>query len=132
MPDVEKKQRAANETLDEIRAEDKKKKRKAAITGDKKFSKGGNASRKSRAERVEESLKALAEADDELDFVSLGNAAVASPFTSRKTSVRCCRDILQQGRCALVTMLQIYKILGVNCLVTALVLTALHQAGVKQ
>jgi cation-transporting ATPase 13A1 len=29
-------------------------------------------------------------------------------------------------------MLQIYKILGVNCLVNALVLTKLHMHGVKQ
>ena len=53
-------------------------------------------------------------------------------LAARKTSIRCCKDILQQGRCTLVTMIQIYKILGVNCLVTALVLTKLHQAGVKQ
>lgn len=77
-------------------------------------------------------LQALAEAEDELAHVSLGNASVASPFTARKTSIRCCKDILQQGRCTLVTMMQIYKILGVNCLVTALVLTKLHQVGVKQ
>jgi len=44
----------------------------------------------------------------------------------------CCTDILQQGRCTLVTMTQIYKILGVQCLVNALVLTKLHQKGVKQ
>jgi cation-transporting ATPase 13A1 len=114
VPDLEGKQRDA---LDGIKSKNKRK--------DKK-------SKKKEAEQVERYLKALAEAENELMHVSLGNASVASPFTARKTSIRCCKDILQQGRCTLVTMIQIYKILGVNCLVTALVLTKLHQVGVKQ
>ena len=81
---------------------------------------------------LEESLRALAEAEEELNFVALGDASVASPFTSRTMSIKCTKDILQRGRCTLVTMLQIYKILGVNCLVNALVLTRLHMVGVKQ
>lgn len=109
VPDLEGKQRDA---LDAIKS--KKRKDKKSKKSDSKY------------------LQALAEAEDELTHVSLGNASVASPFTARKTSIRCCKDILQQGRCTLVTMIQIYKILGVNCLVTALVLTKLHQVGVKQ
>ena len=62
----------------------------------------------------------------------MGDASIASPFTSRAISIKCCKDVLQQGRCTLVTMLEIYKILGVNCLVNALVLTRLHMHGVKQ
>jgi len=139
VPDVESKQRSANDVISAVKAEEKKerkaaKKKHSSKSGSKPHS-SSSASRKpkrSRAERVERSLQALAEAEDELNFVSLGNASVASPFTSRKTSVRCCKDILQQGRCTLVTMIQIYKILGVQCLVNALVLTTLHQKGVKQ
>mgnify|MGYP001481194107 CR=1 FL=1 len=71
--------------------------------------------KKGRKKAWEEHLKALAEAEDELNNVSLGDASVASPFTSRVTSIRCTKDVLQRGRCTLVTMLQIYKILGVNC-----------------
>ncbi|KAK1733658.1 cation-transporting ATPase [Skeletonema marinoi] len=132
VPDLEAKQRSANETISAVRAEDKKERKSS-----KKRSKSGSKSsgkkpKQSRAERIERSLQALAEAEEELHYVSLGNASVASPFTSRKTSIRCCKDILQQGRCTLVTMIQIYKILGVNCLVNALVLTKLHQKGVKQ
>lgn len=37
-----------------------------------------------------------------------------------------------QGRCTLVTMLQIYKILGINCLVNAMVLSTLSIHGAKQ
>ena len=88
--------------------------------------------KKQRAMTLEASLRQLQEAQDELDRVELGDASVASPFTSRAMSIKCCKDVLQQGRCTLVTMLQIYKILGVNCLVNALVLTKLHMHGVKQ
>ena len=116
VPDVEGRQRDA---VDAIKAKQKKKHK------DKK-------ARKSEVKQFEGYLKDLAEAEEELMHVSLGNASVASPFTARKTSISCCKDILQQGRCTLVTMIQIYKILGVNCLVTALVLTKLHQVGVKQ
>ncbi len=130
VPDLEAKQRSANETISAVRAEDKKERKSSKKHSKSKSS--GKRSKQSRAERIERSLQALAEAEEELHYVSLGNASVASPFTSRKTSIRCCKDILQQGRCTLVTMIQIYKILGVNCLVNALVLTKLHEKGVKQ
>ncbi|KAL3759437.1 hypothetical protein ACHAWU_000736 [Discostella pseudostelligera] len=126
VPDLEAKQRLANDVISAVRSEEKRERKSSK----KSSSKSGNKRR--RAERVERSLRALAEAEDELNFVSLGNASVASPFTSRKTSIRCCKDILQQGRCTLAIMTQIYKILGVQCLVNALVLTTLHQKGVKQ
>mmetsp|Transcript_30537 Transcript_30537/g.61020 ORF Transcript_30537/g.61020 Transcript_30537/m.61020 type:complete len:1555 (+) Transcript_30537:226-4890(+) len=134
VPDLEAKQRLANETIDALKAEEKKERKAAKKNHFKKenLSNKSTRTKRSRAERLERSLQALSEADDELAFVSLGNASVASPFTSRKTSVKCCKEILQQGRCTLVTMIQIYKILGVNCLVNALVLTKLHQKGVKQ
>jgi cation-transporting ATPase 13A1 len=74
----------------------------------------------------------LREADEELSTVALGDASVASPFTYRGTSIDCCKQVILQGRCTLVIMLQIYKILGVNCLVTALVLSKLTMLGVKQ
>lgn len=118
VPDLEGKQRDAYDAI-------KSKRRTLNKSNDKK-------SQQSEAKQAESYLRALAEAEDDLMHVSLGNASVASPFTARKTSIRCCKDILQQGRCTLVTMIQIYKILGVNCLVTALVLTKLHQVGVKQ
>ena len=135
VPDLEAKQRSANIEIDAARREEKKERKaakKAKSSSSSTTSANRNRPKKSRADRVNRSLQALAEAEEELNFVSLGNASVASPFTSRKTSVRCCKDILQQGRCTLVTMIQIYKILGVQCLVNALVLTTLHQKGVKQ
>jgi len=94
--------------------------------------KGTKKKKTKHAKTLERSLQDLAAAQEDLNHVALGDASVASPFTSRTMSIRCCRDILQQGRCTLVTMLQIYKILGVNCLVNALVLSQLHLHGVKQ
>ena len=81
---------------------------------------------------LREQMRALQQAEDEVLYVGLGDASVAAPFTYRGTSIQCCKDIALQGRCALVTMLQIYKILGVNCLVTALTLSKLTIEGVKQ
>lgn len=87
---------------------------------------------KKKAKHKKSSLRELAQVQDELAQVSLGDASMASPFTSRTMSIKCCKDILLRGRCTLVTMLQIYKILGVNSLINALVLTNLHLHGVKQ
>ena len=88
--------------------------------------------KKSKAKQNKKSFQELVDAQEELAQVSLGDASMASPFTSRTMSIKCCKDILLRGRCTLVTMLQIYKILGVNCLVNALVLTKLYFHGVKQ
>ena len=124
VPDLEAKQREALEGISSAKDEKKESKKK------KKTKKKSSSKRKKKS--LEESLRALAEAEEELNFVALGDASVASPFTSRTMSIKCTKDILQRGRCTLVTMLQIYKILGVNCLVNALVLTRLHMVGVKQ
>jgi manganese-transporting P-type ATPase len=120
-PGVESKQAEANEKVAEAKAEQKQ-------NGKSKKKK----SKKSRATSLEESLRLLQEAQEELDRVELGDASVAAPFTSRAVSIKCCKDVIQQGRCTLVTMLQIYKILGINCLVNALVLSKLFLHGVKQ
>jgi cation-transporting ATPase 13A1 len=75
--------------------------------------------------------KSLFEVDDEISQVSLGFASVASPFTARTTSIKCVQDILLRGRCTIASMHQIYKILGINCLINAYQLTVLHLLGVR-
>jgi manganese-transporting P-type ATPase len=109
-PEVEEKQRNASERM------------KRAKHGTTKPSRG----------KFDESMRELREAQDMLEYVELGDASVAAPFTSRQVSIKCCKDVIQQGRCTLVSMLSIYKILGVNCLVNALVLSKLFLHGAKQ
>jgi len=122
-PEVEAKQRLAVDTISQAKAEQRKERKKKGAK---------SSSRVKSTSALEKSLKQLQEAQDELDQVELGDASIASPFTSRMVSIKCCKDVLQQGRCTLVTMLQIYKILGVNCLVNAMILSKLFLHGVKQ
>ncbi|XP_072959274.1 probable manganese-transporting ATPase PDR2 [Typha angustifolia] len=89
------------------------------------------------AERQRQKLKKmLDEMNDEGDgrgppIVKLGDASMASPFTAKHASVAPTLDIIRQGRSTLVTTLQMFKILGLNCLATAYVLSVMYLDGVK-
>ncbi|KAA8522607.1 hypothetical protein F0562_013032 [Nyssa sinensis] len=89
------------------------------------------------AEMQRQKLKKLMdELNDEGDgrsvpIVKLGDASMASPFTAKHASVAPITDIIRQGRSTLVTTLQMFKILGLNCLATAYVLSVMNLDGVK-
>ncbi|KAL3835729.1 hypothetical protein ACJIZ3_010465 [Penstemon smallii] len=89
------------------------------------------------AEKQRQKLKKMMdEMNEESDgrsapIVKLGDASMASPFTAKHASVAPTTDIIRQGRSTLVTTLQMFKILGLNCLATAYVLSVMNLDGVK-
>ena len=85
---------------------------------------------------VEGSASALvAQLDDvesgELPMVKLGDASIAAPFTSKMPSIKSCVDIVRQGRCTLVSSIQQYQIMALQCLISSYSLSVLYLDGVK-
>lgn len=82
-------------------------------------------------QRMAKMMDDMAADAHEPPLVQPGDASMAAPFTAKEPSVMPCLDIIRQGRCTLVTTMQMFKILGLLSLSTAYSLSVLYLDGIK-
>ena len=116
---------ATGKAMQEFWAEEKAAAKKKALAAGK--GRGIEGSAASLAAQFED----LDMESGELPMVKLGDASIAAPFTSKMPSIKSCVDIVRQGRCTLVSSIQMYQIMALQCLISSYSLSVLYLDGVK-
>ena len=118
-------------------------KRNAAVLQNQRIEKlnqqGGDARKKQQdaalqaKERMESVFNSMLEEDKTggIPVVKLGDASIAAPFTCKSRRLTALCDILRLGRATIATTMQMYKIMAINCLVSAYSMGVLFSDGVK-
>jgi len=92
-----------------------------------------NQNQTAQQQKIQKMRKDLVDGlEEDVPIIKFGDASVASPFTSKISSVMSVVNIIKQGRCTLVATNQMYKILALNSLISAYSLSVLYLAGIKQ
>ncbi|KAJ1730528.1 putative cation-transporting ATPase 1 [Coemansia biformis] len=81
--------------------------------------------------KMTEWLMQMDSMEDDTPVLKFGDASVAAPFTSKLGSLNAICNIVRQGRSTLVATTQMYKILGLTCLISAYSLSVQHLEGIK-
>lgn len=76
-------------------------------------------------------LETVSATPNEQTVIKPSDASMAAPFSVRSDSLTAIIDIINQGRCSLVTTIQMYKILALNSVTSAFFLMATDILGLK-
>ncbi|KAK1934348.1 putative cation transporting ATPase [Babesia divergens] len=88
--------------------------------------------RKQGNNRHRETLEQLQrELQDDIPELKLGEASIASPFTYRRNDVLCVPLLVRNGRCTLTNVVLLYKVMGINSVITSLGMSVLAMDGVN-